>query len=78
MKQIFSAFLLLFAIQTTIAQTLSPTVVRHSGIHYERLSQIDTLLKQYVDKNWLAGAVVLVVKFAVGKATVNVDAPTPV
>ena len=62
MKQILSAFLFLFALQTTIAQTLSPTVVKHSGIHYERLSQIDTLLKQYVDNNWLAGAVVLIVK----------------
>lgn len=62
MKKALSNFLCLLALQTALAQTLSPTIVKHSGIHYERLAQIDTLLKQYTDKNWLAGAVVLIVK----------------
>ena len=62
MKKILSGLLILFALQTAIAQTLSPTIVKHSGIHYDRLAQIDTLLKDYVNKNWMVGAVVLIVK----------------
>ncbi|HEY5773528.1 MAG TPA: serine hydrolase domain-containing protein [Chitinophagaceae bacterium] len=61
MKKLAGIFLVFFGLQT-IAQTLSPTVVKHSSVHYERLAQMDTLLKQYVDKNWLAGAVVIIVK----------------
>jgi len=62
MKKLLSSFLYLFALQTAFAQTLSPTLVKHSGIHYDRLAQIDTLLKNYENKNWLAGAVVIIVK----------------
>jgi len=62
MKKLLSIFLVFSALQTAIAQTLSPTIVKHRGIHYERLAQIDALLKQYEDKNWLAGAVVIIVK----------------
>ncbi len=62
MKKLLSSLLYFFVLQTAPAQTLSPTIVKQNGIHYERLARIDTLLKQYVDKNWLAGAVVLVVK----------------
>lgn len=62
MKKLLSSFLVFFALQTAIAQTLSPTIVKHSGIHYESLAQIDTILKNYEDKNWLVGAVVIIVK----------------
>lgn len=62
MKKLLSSYLVFFVLQTALAQTLSPTIVKHNGIHYERLAQIDTLLKQYADKNWLVGAVVIVVK----------------
>ncbi len=62
MKKLLSIFLVFFAIQTAIAQTLSPTIVKHSGIHYERLARIDTILKDYVNKKWLVGAVVIIVK----------------
>jgi CubicO group peptidase (beta-lactamase class C family) len=61
MKKLPCIFLVFFGLQT-IAQTLSPTIVKNSGIHYERLAQIDTLLKLYEDKNWLVGAVVIIVK----------------
>jgi len=61
MKKLPGIFLVFFGLQT-IAQTLSPTIVKNSGIHYERLAQIDTLLKLYEDKNWLVGAVVIIVK----------------
>ena len=62
MKKLLNIFFVFFALQTADAQTLSPMVVKHSGVHYERLAQIDTLLKHYEDKNWLVGAVVLIVK----------------
>lgn len=62
MKNLLSSFLSLLILQTANAQTLSPTIARHNGIQYDRLAQLDTLLKEYVHKNWLAGAVVLIVK----------------
>lgn len=62
MKKLLSIILVFFVLQTAMAQTLSPTIVKHSGIHYERLDQIDTLLKHYEDKNWLVGDVVIIVK----------------
>lgn len=62
MKKLLSSFLVFFTLQTVLAQTLSPTIVKHKGIYYERLAQVDTLLRQYVNKNWLVGAVVIVVK----------------
>src|SRR6185436_3312414 len=62
MRKLLSIFLIFFALQTATAQILSTTVTKHSGINYERLAQIDTLVKQYEDKKWLVGAVVIVVK----------------
>ena len=62
MKKLLSSFLVFFTLQTALTQTLSPTIVKHKGIYYERLAQVDTVLKQYVNKSWLVGAVVIVVK----------------
>ena len=62
MKKLLHIFLVVFTSQNAIAQTLSPTIVKHSGVNYERLAQIDTLLKHYEDKNWLVGDVVIIVK----------------
>lgn len=62
MKNILSIILIFFTLQNAISQTLSPVVKHHNGIHYERLAQIDTLLKHYEEKNWLVGAVVIIVK----------------
>lgn len=62
MKNIFGLLLSCFVLQTAIAQTLAPTATKHRGIHYDRLAQIDTVLKQYVNNEWLAGAVVMIVK----------------
>lgn len=62
MKKLLSIFLVIFTLQTAIAQTLSPTIIKHSGVNYERLAQIDTILKHYEDKNWLVGDVVIIVK----------------
>lgn len=62
MKKLLSIFLFFFTLLNAIAQTLSPTIVKHSGINYERIAQIDTILKHYEDKNWLVGDVVIIVK----------------
>lgn len=62
MKKLLSIFFVFFVLQTAIAQNLSPVVVKNGGINYQRLALVDTVLKQYVDKNWLVGAVVIVVK----------------
>lgn len=62
MKKTSGLLLLLFFLNAAVAQTLSPVVVKHNGFYSDRLSRIDTLLKEYTGKNWLAGAVVLVVK----------------
>jgi hypothetical protein len=62
MKKLLSSFLVFFTLQTVLAQTLSPTIVKHKSIYYERLAQVDTVLKQYVNKSWVVGAVVIVVK----------------
>lgn len=62
MKKILSIILILFTLQNAISQTLSPIIKNHNGISSERLTLIDTLLQQYEDKNWLVGAVVIIVK----------------
>ncbi len=62
MKKILSIILVFFTLLTANAQTLSPTIVKHSSFNYERLAQIDTILKHYEDKNWLVGDVVIIVK----------------
>lgn len=62
MKKLLSIFFVFFTLQTAIAQTLSPTIVKHSGINYEHLAKIDAILKQYVENKWLVGDVVIIVK----------------
>lgn len=62
MKNIRCFLLVLLTLQQVNAQTLSPVIKTHNGISYERLARVDTLLKSYVDKSWLIGAVVIVVK----------------
>ncbi len=57
MRKLLSAFLFFLLYKLPIAQILSPTIVKHKGVHYDQyLARIDTILKQYVDKNfhWLA------------------------
>ncbi len=82
MKKICSSLFATFILLAAHAQVLSPTVVRHSGFHYDRLARVDSVLKQYVDNNWLAGAVVLVVKdnqlaYYKGHGYANVAAKKP-
>lgn len=44
------------------AQTIEVDAKKTAAINYGRLQRIDTLLNNYVSKEWLAGAVTLVVK----------------
>ncbi|MEQ1677348.1 MAG: serine hydrolase domain-containing protein [Chitinophagaceae bacterium] len=62
MKKSLSLLLFILTLQGAFAQTLSPVIKKHAGFNYENLAQIDTLLKNYANKNWLAGAVVIIVK----------------
>lgn len=62
MKYIFVFLLSFFILQKAVSQTLSPIIKQQTGIDLKRLADIDTLLKHYDDNNWLAGAVVLVIK----------------
>jgi len=48
--------------QSTTAKALLPGSPEAAGISAERLSRIDTVLKEYIDKKWLAGATALVAK----------------
>ncbi len=62
MKKILSYIAVLFTLQHAVSQTLLPVIKNYTGINYQRLTQVDTVLKHYVDKNWLVGAVVIIVK----------------
>lgn len=63
MKKIFSTFLIVgFVSLVLLGQELSPKVYKHSNVDKVHLAMIDTILRQNLNKNWLVGAVVLVVK----------------
>ena len=62
MKNFLSFLIAFFALQNSFSQTLSSIVKQHNGVHYERLAMIDSVLKNYESKNWLVGAVVILVK----------------
>lgn len=46
----------------TTAQVIEKSVKQNASVNYQQLKQIDTLLNDYVSKNWLAGAVTIVIK----------------
>jgi CubicO group peptidase (beta-lactamase class C family) len=62
MKNFLTIAFVFCALQMAVSQTLSPVTKPHDGIHNNRLSEIDNIMKDYVDKNQLIGAVVMVVK----------------
>lgn len=62
MKNFLTIAFVFCALQMAVSQTLSPVITLHDGIHNNRLSEIDIIMKDYVDKNQLVGAVVMVVK----------------
>jgi CubicO group peptidase (beta-lactamase class C family) len=62
MKNVLAILFLFLILQNSVSQTLSPVVKLRSDINYDRLTQIDTILRNFEDKSWLVGAVVIVVK----------------
>ena len=47
---------------SVFGQELSPKVRKHPNVDMAQLARIDTVLNQNLNKNWLVGAVVLIVK----------------
>jgi len=61
-NRLLALIALSFLVFSSYAQVLSPVVKAHPKVDDKRLALIDTLLKNYVAKNWLTGAVTLIVK----------------
>lgn len=56
---IFSTFIF-FA--NANSQVLAPTIVTSSSFDYKKLAQIDTVVNTYIQKNWLIGTSIIIVK----------------
>jgi len=58
------SILFLFLLHSPLvnAQEISINSKQISSVNYDRLKRIDTLVNDYISKNWLKGAVTLVVK----------------
>lgn len=57
----FLLVILLFPIKPR-AQVIQTVVKQNPSINYDRLKRIDTLLNEYINKNYLTGAVTLLIK----------------
>ena len=44
------------------SQILAPIIVKSKTVDYKKLAQIDTVVNSYIQKNWLIGASIIVVK----------------
>lgn len=93
-QSIFSAFVFLCtsfsiaaqtsapATQPVIVETLKEASAESAGMSTERLARIDNLVKEYVDKKWIAGATILVARdgkivYYKGLGYDDVDKKTP-
>lgn len=66
-KYIFSfailpAIVLLCITSTTFAQVIQTNAKPNATVNMERLNRIDELVNSYINKNWLTGAVTIVIK----------------
>jgi len=63
-KSIFLLFVILLSLPGLcgFAQTINTQMTPDASVNYDRLSRIDGLIQGYIDKGWLNGMVVLVVK----------------
>ena len=61
-NRIIAIVSLFFLVFSSYAQVLSPVVKAHPKVDEKRLALIDSVLKNYIAKNWLTGAVTLIVK----------------
>lgn len=61
-KSLFSFFALLLLNASLPAQVIKVSATHNASVNYGRLARIDTLVNNYISKNWLTGAVTLIVK----------------
>ncbi len=59
-----SLYFLLFVLSFSVspAQTLSPARPEEAGMSSERLARIDNVVKEYIAKKWIPGAVILIAR----------------
>ena len=57
-----TALLLLLTASTAFAQVIQTNAKPNATINMERLNRIDELVNSYINKNWLTGAVTIVIK----------------
>lgn len=62
MKKICFLFGLFFTVIIIKAQEIENTGVKNTKVDYERLAKVDSLINDYVKKDWVKGVVTLVVK----------------
>jgi CubicO group peptidase (beta-lactamase class C family) len=58
----FFVYLILFFLPVYIQAQLIQTNTKNNSVDYERLAKIDGLVNGYINKNWLTGAVTIVIK----------------
>lgn len=61
-KKYFGIVLLLLLNETIAAQVIDISSRSNASVNYSRLAEIDTLMNDYIRKNWLTGAVTLIIK----------------
>ena len=59
-RNLFIAFV--FLLPTLLPAQTIQTNTKNSTVDYSTLAKIDALVKEYIDSNWLAGAVTIVIK----------------
>ena len=59
---ILPAIILLCITSTAFAQVIQTNVKPNATVNMERLNRIDELVNSYINKNWLTGAVTIVIK----------------
>ncbi|MDB5245824.1 MAG: estB 1 [Segetibacter sp.] len=62
LRKIQVAALLFLLPFLTDAQVIQKNANQYPGVDYKRLNRIDSVLTDYINKNWLTGAVTLVIK----------------
>jgi len=64
MKKVLVSIYFSFLLFTSVlhAQIIETTAKQNSSVNYERLKRIDTLINDYINKNWETGVVILVIK----------------
>ena len=61
LRNIFIAFMIALLPMLLPAQVIQ-TNTKNNSVDYKTLAKIDGLVKEYIDKNWLTGAVTIVIK----------------